>query len=127
LSLTRLYSCREAKRNRISQSLCGVGIIVTNALSEWLRVETVQDGWLWHQQYSRGHAEHAIEKQKPCTEQWQQITFRPDPEIFGTAQLSADDFKQWFKQQHLDLGAALVTLHYKKTSERLFGQQSEKS
>jgi DNA gyrase/topoisomerase IV subunit B len=117
--LTQIYACREAKRNRIAAELCGAGIVVTNALSEWLEVETVQDGWLWHQRYIRGHADRPIEKLRECTDIWQQIRFRPDPEIFGSKQLSPSYFIQWFQQQPIVLGSAAVTLHHGNSSTPL--------
>lgn len=117
--LTKLYACRDAKRNKIDHSLCGVGIVVTNALSEWLIVETVQDGWLWRQRYSRGYAESPVRKQGPCSETWQQIHFRPDPEIFGDARLSPEYFIHWLQRQTFDFGDATVTLHYDHETIRL--------
>jgi len=117
--LTQLYACREAKRTKINARLCGIGIVITNALSESLLFETVHDGWLWQQQFSRGHAKQPILKQRECSERWEQITFRPDPEFFGINQLSNDFFVQWFSQQPFDLGAAEVTLHCENTVTRL--------
>jgi len=117
--LTQLYACRDAKRTKINESLCGIGIVVTNALSETLTFETVYEGWLWQQQYIRGHASQAIAKQRLCSEQWQQISFRPDPELFGANRLSKDYFSQWFAQQPFNLGKAKVTLHYRNVSTRL--------
>ena len=111
--LTQLYACRDAKRNKINESLCGVGIVVTNALSEWLSVETVQDGWLWRQRYTRGHADAPIEKQTKEADVWQQITFLPDRDIFGQTRLCPTYFSQWYRQQPLDLASARVTLHDK--------------
>lgn len=119
--LTQIYACREARRNKVNRALCGVGIVVTNALSHTLKVETVQDGWLWQQQYSRGRAEGPIQKRKLCSQQWQQITFHPDPEIFGSRRLSPSYLAEWFDQQPLELGSATVTLQHGNTSTQLYG------
>lgn len=100
---TKIFACREAKRNRIHQSLCGVGIVCTNALSEWLTVEVVQDGWLWKQRFVRGHVETKIQRQSPQSETWQQIRFLPDREIFGSAMLSPEYFTEWYRRQPLTL------------------------
>lgn len=124
---TQLYACREAKRNHVNQALCGPGIVVTNALSQMLKVETVQNGWLWQQQYSRGHAKGPIQKTQPSTQRWQQITFLPDPEIFGARRLSPDYFAEWFAQQSLELGAVTVTLYYNSTSTRLYADSGKSS
>jgi DNA gyrase/topoisomerase IV subunit B len=120
--LTKLYACREAKRSLVARNQCGVGIVVTNALSEWLIAETVQDGWRWRQRYVRGYAESPVEKQERCSDSWQQIHFRPDPEIFGAAQLSPEYFIQWFQQQAFDLGNATVRLIHNDKTVRLMPQ-----
>ena len=117
--LTQIYACREAKRNKVNEALCGVGIVVTNALSSMLKVETVQHGWLWQQCFSCGKAEGPIQKVEPTSQQWQQITFQPDSEIFGSRHLSPDYFADWFAQQPLELGEAVVTLHHGNTSTQL--------
>ena len=117
--LTQLYACREAKRNKVNKALCGVGIVVTNALSSKLTVETVHDGWIWQQHYSYGRAKGPIQKVEETSQQWQKITFHPNPAIFGTMRLSPDYFAEWFAQQSLGLGEAVVTLHYDRTFKEL--------
>jgi DNA gyrase/topoisomerase IV subunit B len=118
--LTRLYSCREAKRNKVNEGLCGIGIVVTNALSNSLTIETGQDGWIWQQQYACGRAQGPIHKTGPSSQQWQQITFHPDPAIFGSQRLSPGYFADWFGQQELELGSSIVTFHHSATSIRLY-------
>jgi DNA gyrase subunit B len=101
--LTKIYACREVKRNQIHQSLCRFGIVCTNALSEWLTVEVVQDGWLWKQRYVRGYAEAPIEKLSQQAQTWQQIRFLPDRDIFGDAMLAPDYLVKWFQRLPLSL------------------------
>ncbi|MBM81158.1 MAG: hypothetical protein CMJ78_11270 [Planctomycetaceae bacterium] len=119
LVLTKLWACRDAKRSPMNQKFSGLGIVVANALCESFKYETAQDGWFWRQQFSRGIAESGIQKLEPTTEQWQQITFRPDPEFFGSRCLSVDFFLDWFSQQSIELGSTVVTLHHGEATLRL--------
>ncbi len=64
--------------------LHGVGISVVNALSDRLEVEVARDRKLWGQSYSRGLAlgplrEIGLAPNRRGT----QVTFHPDPQIFG--------------------------------------------
>ncbi|MEK6934305.1 MAG: DNA topoisomerase (ATP-hydrolyzing) subunit B [Nanoarchaeota archaeon] len=69
------------KTYKVSGGLHGVGISVTNALSEWLEVEVRREGKLYRQRFVRGDPEspNIIEGNgKTGTK----ITFFPDKEIF---------------------------------------------
>ena len=50
---------------KVSGGLHGVGVSVVNALSEWLRVETARDGFIWAQEYVRGKPTTAVVKVGP--------------------------------------------------------------
>ena len=116
--LTQLYACRQAKK-KVNEKLCGIGLVVTNILSESLVIETVQDGWGFRQEFAQGHATGPIERTKPTTEQWQQITFTPDPEIFGDNRLCPVFFSNWFLGEKFDLASATVTVHAGNQSRQL--------
>ncbi|MEZ6121471.1 MAG: hypothetical protein R3C28_33620 [Pirellulaceae bacterium] len=118
--LTQLHACRKAKQTLVNETLCGIGIFATNALSKSLVVETVQHGWLWRQDYSCGKATGPIRKIEPAAEQWQQITFQPDPDIFGSSRLSSDYFSDWFLGKQFDLRSATVNLCHGTTSTQLY-------
>ncbi len=84
--LTTLHSGAkfEGKAYETSGGLHGVGISVVNALSDWLRVEVARDRQLWSQEYSRGTPQDKLQKLGPVqNRRGTNITFHPDPEIFG--------------------------------------------
>jgi topoisomerase-4 subunit B len=72
------------KAYQTSGGLHGVGISVVNALSEKLNVEVYRDGFIYTQDYSKGHALTKLEKKDaPKKSRGTKITFIPDSEIFG--------------------------------------------
>ncbi len=87
--LTTLYSGAKFSQKSYTTSggLHGVGLSVVNALAEELVVEVARDRKLWRQTYRRGEpkdklsAVGSIQNRRGTT-----VTFRPDREIFGTAQ-----------------------------------------
>ncbi|MBU9888319.1 MAG: DNA topoisomerase (ATP-hydrolyzing) subunit B [Candidatus Omnitrophica bacterium] len=78
------------KAYRVSGGLHGVGVSVTNALSEWCDVEVRRDGKVWHQSYERGRpASRVVEKGK-TKERGTTVSFMPDKEIFEKTEFSFD-------------------------------------
>src|SRR5574344_41415 len=70
---------------KVSGGLHGVGLSVVNALSERLVVEVARDKKLYRQIYAKGKPISALELVGPVSNRrGTSITFRPDPEIFGT-------------------------------------------
>ncbi|MEM6421333.1 MAG: DNA topoisomerase IV subunit B, partial [Pseudomonadota bacterium] len=73
------------KAYQTSGGLHGVGISVVNALSEWLEVEVARSKRLHVQSFARGlprgplEDRGAVQNRRGTT-----VSFRPDPEIFGT-------------------------------------------
>lgn len=68
---------------KVSGGLHGVGASVVNALSDFMRVESMRDGHIYSQTYSRGKKTSEVEitgesgNKTGC-----RTTFHPDPEIF---------------------------------------------
>ena len=50
---------------KVSGGLHGVGVSVVNALSEWMRVETARDKFVWAQEYERGKPKGPVKKIGP--------------------------------------------------------------
>ncbi len=70
---------------KVSGGLHGVGSSVVNALSESMTIEVARDKKLYRQHYSKGKPLDKLEFVGPVSNRrGTSITFRPDPEIFGT-------------------------------------------
>jgi topoisomerase IV subunit B len=63
--------------------LHGVGASVVNALSERVEVTVWKDGAEWRQTFSRGKPTSKLQKLAPSRKHGTQVTFTPDPVIFG--------------------------------------------
>ena len=84
--LTTLHSGAKFsdKVYRTAGGLHGVGLSVVNALSDQLDVEVARDRKLWRQAYSRGKPKAPLKDCGPVqNRRGTQITFHPDPQIFG--------------------------------------------
>ena len=75
---------------QFSGGLHGVGISVTNALSEWLEVEVSRQGKVWFQRYERGKPQANVKAKGATDEHGTKITFKPDHQIFSDITLSFD-------------------------------------
>ncbi|MFN3847139.1 MAG: DNA topoisomerase IV subunit B [Paracoccaceae bacterium] len=71
-----------------SGGLHGVGASVVNALSDHMRVEVARNRELYVQEFSRGIPQGPVTKVGPApNRRGTTVTFRPDPEIFGSLML----------------------------------------
>lgn len=99
--LTRLPSGRRhAGRHAVATSLAGSGLCITNALSSHLTTELRHDGVRLLREYERG-AETTVTPSAPAGPAdgtGTVITFRPDPEVFGTAEYSFDVLADRFRE-----------------------------
>ncbi len=67
-----------------SGGLHGVGASVVNALSSYMKVEVIREGYLYIQEFSKGlPTTPLIKKEKINRNNGTSITFKPDNEIFG--------------------------------------------
>jgi topoisomerase-4 subunit B len=71
------------KAYETSGGLHGVGVSVVNALSERVEITVWKDGFEWRQTFSRGRPTSKLEKLAPTRKHGTQVTFTPDPVIFG--------------------------------------------
>jgi DNA gyrase/topoisomerase IV subunit B len=82
-----------AGQYQFSGGLHGVGSSVVNALSEELIATVKRDGASWEQRYERGKAVTKIKKLGNARGTGTSIYFRPDPQIFGKQELSAETIR----------------------------------
>ena len=75
---------------KVSGGLHGVGVSVVNALSEILKLEIRRGGQVFRQIYRRGKKATDLEVVGTTKRNGTRITFKPDAEIFGSAELNYD-------------------------------------
>ena len=84
---------------KVSGGLHGVGVSVVNALSEWLRVESSRDGFIWSQEYLRGKPSTKVIKVGPAgTRRGTRTIFRADPEMFQETEFSFETISQRLRE-----------------------------
>jgi DNA gyrase subunit B len=95
LVLTTLHAGGKfnAGQYQFSGGLHGVGSSVVNALSEELVATIKRDGASWEQRYERGKAVTKIKKLGAARGTGTSIYFRPDPQIFGKQDFSAETIR----------------------------------
>jgi DNA gyrase subunit B len=107
---------------KVSGGLHGVGVSVVNALSEWLRVETSRDGYVWSQEYARGVPTTPVRKEGPQGNRKGTMTiFKADPEVFETVEFSFDTIAQRLRESaYLNKGLWIRLLDDRSDRERAF-------
>jgi DNA gyrase subunit B len=107
---------------KVSGGLHGVGVSVVNALSEYLRVETSRDGFVWAQEYARGVPTTAVHKVGPQgNRKGTKTTFKADPTAFETTEFSFDTIAQRLRESaYLNKGLWIRLLDDRADRERSF-------
>lgn len=89
---------RSGDRHNVMVGLVGVGPSVVNSLSSRLTAEVRRGGAAWIQEYARGVAASPPAEAGPTTRSGTTITFWPDTDIFGTAEVSFDVLAERFSE-----------------------------
>ena len=107
---------------KVSGGLHGVGVSVVNALSEWLRVETARDGFVWAQEYKRGKPTTPVKKIGPAAgRHGTKTTFRADPEMFEEIDYSFETISQRLRESaYLNKGIWIRFVDERADRERSF-------
>jgi DNA gyrase subunit B len=96
---------------KVSGGLHGVGVSVVNALSAWLRVESVRDGKVHAQDYVRGDPTGPVKAIGAAGDRrGTTTTFRPDPEVFDTVDFSFDTIAQRLRESAYLTKGVLIRL-----------------
>ena len=107
---------------KVSGGLHGVGVSVVNALSEWLRVESSRDGFVWAQEYVRGKPTTSVTKVGPAHGRRGTTTaFRADPEMFESTEYSFEAVVQRLRESaYLTKRVWIAYLDERNDRERSF-------
>lgn len=100
LVMTRLHAGAKFDRRiyKVSGGLHGVGVSVVNALSEWLIAEVYRDEKIYRQIYHRGVPQGPVEVIGRTKKRGTLITFKPDPEIFGSQEFDLEIVQRRVKE-----------------------------
>ena len=107
---------------KVSGGLHGVGVSVVNALSEWLRVETARDGFVWSQEYKRGKPTTPVTKVGPSGgRHGTKTSFRADTEMFETTEYEFETISQRLRESaYLNKGVWIKFIDERGDRERSF-------
>jgi DNA gyrase subunit B len=83
---------------KVSGGLHGVGASVVNALSEWLELEIWRNGQVHQQRYERGAPMGDLRVSGTTEKRGTKITFRADPAIFETTDVSFETLSQRLRE-----------------------------
>ena len=83
---------------KVSGGLHGVGISVTNALSEWLVARVKRDGNVYEQRFSRGVPTSKMKVVGKAEGTGTIVQFKPDPQIFSVLDFSVEILQQRLRE-----------------------------
>ncbi|HEY8870857.1 MAG TPA: DNA topoisomerase (ATP-hydrolyzing) subunit B [Candidatus Limnocylindrales bacterium] len=107
---------------KVSGGLHGVGVSVVNALSEWMRVESARDGFVYAQEYERGKPITRVTKVGPANGRKGTTTrFRADAQMFETTDYSFETISQRLRESaYLTKGVWITLIDERSDRERSF-------
>ncbi len=112
------------KAYRVSGGLHGVGVSVTNALSEWCEVEVKRDGGIHQQSYERGKPVSKVKVTGKTKDHGTTVSFLPDKQIFPVIEFSYDVLANRLRElAFLNKGIKVVLRderHKKDIKEQIF-------
>ncbi len=103
---------------KVSGGLHGVGISVTNALSEWMVTRVKRDGNVYEQRFSRGVATSKMKVVGKSDGTGTLQTFKPDPQIFSVLEFSVDILQQRLRELAFLNRGLRITLNDERTDKK---------
>ena len=104
---------------KVAGGLHGVGASVTNALSEWMEVESCHGGQRFTERFSRGHVDRPFACEGNTELHGVKVTFKPDPEIFEETVFDYDVLLNRMREQaFLNAGVKIVLSDTREEMER---------
>ncbi|MBI2499178.1 DNA topoisomerase (ATP-hydrolyzing) subunit B [Candidatus Woesearchaeota archaeon] len=111
----------DKKTYKVSGGLHGVGISVTNALSEWLEVEIKRDNKLYTQRFLKGIPEAPVISEFNDIKTGTKITFFPNHEIFEDINFHFDTLANRLRElAFLNKGIRIIIKDEKIEKEEIF-------
>ena len=103
---------------KVSGGLHGVGISVTNALSEWMVTKVKRDGNVYEQRFSRGLATSKMKIVGKADGTGTLQHFKPDPQIFSVLEFSVDILQQRLRELAFLNRGLRITLNDERTDKK---------
>ena len=104
---------------KVAGGLHGVGAAVTNALSEWMEVESCHSGKRYSERFARGQVAREFAFEGETEQHGVKVTFKPDPEIFEETVFDYDILLNRMREQaFLNAGVKIVLSDARAESER---------
>jgi len=103
---------------KVSGGLHGVGISVTNALSEWMVTRVKRDGNVYEQRFSRGLATSKMKIVGKADGTGTLQHFKPDPQIFSVLEFSVDILQQRLRELAFLNRGLRITLNDERTDKK---------
>ncbi len=121
--MTKLHAGGKFEKGtyKVSGGLHGVGISVTNALSEHMVAKVRRSGKIWVQEFKKGAQHTEMSEQGDATDTGTTVMFKPDHEIFDTVVFDFETIATRLKElAFLNKGLEISIKDEKTSKEEVF-------
>ncbi len=106
---------------KVAGGLHGVGVSVTNALSEWLEADVYRNGKHYHLECEKGKAKRPVKQVGPTDKCGTRITFKADEEIFGDTEFGYDTLAKRIREMaYLNAGLQITFTDDRNNKKEVF-------